>query len=188
MSAASQTARAAASGDDDQLAELVRVYYARLHRFGVRACRDSFDAEDAVGEAFLKLTTRPEIVRDPNALSWLFTVVKNACLRFARSLFRQRAAFGEPVAEVSDVASAEVSAEAALARYRLVEDVQRAIATLPIDQREVLVLRDLEGLSGEDVSAMLHIGEAAMKSRLHRARQGVRAALESRYESPNQET
>ena len=168
---------AAAQGDDDALEILVRKYHDRVYRFGLRVCRDGFDADDAVQEAFTKLSRRPDVVRDPSALSWLLSVVRNACLRLMRPFLRERARLGEPVENVEHVPSAELDPHAALERWRLVHAVHQAIAALERPYREVLVLRDVEGLEGEEVCRMLGLGEAAMKSRLHRARRQVRDAV-----------
>lgn len=170
------TLEAALGGDDEALAALVRAYHDRVYRFGVRACRDPHDAEDAVQEAFFQLSRRPDVQRDAGVLVWLFVVVRRACLRLLRPFQRQRTHLGERD-EVTDPVASDPGPEAALERWRLVHAVHAALATLPPEQREVLVLRDLEGLRGEEVCARLRISEAAMKSRLHRARGSVRAAL-----------
>ncbi len=168
---------AAAHGDDDALEVLVRKYHDRVHRFGTLVCRDHFDADDAVQEAFTQLVRRPDVVRDPSALSWLMTVVRNACLRLLRPFARERARLGERVEDADLTPSAELDPQAALERWRLVHAVHQAIAALEAPYREVLVLRDVEGLSGEQVCAALGIGEGAMKSRLFRARERVREAV-----------
>jgi RNA polymerase sigma-70 factor (ECF subfamily) len=171
-----QLLRAAAGGDDRALEHLMRTYHDRVYRFGLRVCRDPFDADDAVQEAFVTLARRPDVLQDQGALSWLMTVVKHACRRMLRPFFaRRRAPLGER--EAGAVASAQLDPEAALERFRLVHMVHRAIATLDRPHREVLVLRDVEGQSGEEVCAALALSEAAMKSRLHRARAMVRAQL-----------
>jgi RNA polymerase sigma-70 factor (ECF subfamily) len=171
---------AAATGDDDALAALVRAYHERVHRFGLRVCRDARDTDDAVQEAFTKLATRPDVVRDQSALSWLMTVVRNTCYRLLRPFRRGRE---EPLSTLVDaddaaVASPEVDAQTALERWELVAAVHAAIARLDRPYREVLVLRDLEGLSGEDASAALGVPLATMKTRLHRARALLRAEIE----------
>lgn len=173
----------AARGDDEALMSLVRQHHDRVYRYGLRVCRDGFDAEDAVQEAFLKLSTRRDVVADQGALSWLMSVVRNACRRFWRPFQRQRQrrALGAPLAgaEVDEVAgSAELSPEAALQRWELVRAVHAAISELERPYREVLVWRDLEGRSGAEVCAALGLELAAMKSRLLRARQMLRARLE----------
>lgn len=165
----------AARGDDEALDALVRRYHDRVYRFGLRVCRDGFDADDAVQEAFTKLAKRRDVAADPSALSWLMTVVRNACLRLLRPFVRERRALGER-ADVEPVAG-DLSPEAALERFELVREVHAAIARLETPYREVLVLRDLEGLSGEETCAALGLELAAMKTRLHRARAMLRADL-----------
>ena len=78
------------------------------------------------------------------------------------------------------MAAVALSPAAALARLELLRAVHDAIAALPEPSRTVLVLRDLEGLSGETTCRALGIEMAAMKSRLHRARAELRAALVER--------
>lgn len=165
-----QALRAAAGGDDQALERLLRAYHDRIYRYGRRVCRDSFDADDAVQTAFVALARRPDVVGDPGALSWLMTVVKNACLRLLRRLARTRVR----LEEITEPEAPALDAESALQRWRLVHLVHQAIARLERPYREVLVLRDVEGQSGEEVCAALGLTEAAMKSRLHRARLLVR--------------
>ncbi len=163
--------------DDAALAQLVRAYHDRIYRFGVRVCRDGYDADDAVQEAFVKLARRPEVVRDRGALSWLMTVVRHACLRLMRPFARERRRLGERIADADTIADPVADPRAALERWELVRHVHAAIAGLPRPLREVLVMRDLEGLSGPETCAALGLEPAAMKTRLHRARAALRAAL-----------
>lgn len=181
MSSAHETLlKNAARGDDVALAEIVNAYHDRVYRFGVRACRDAFDANDAVQEAFVKLARRPDVQRDPGVLSWLMTTVRNACIRLLRPFLREQR-LGERVAS-DDVASDALSPDRALERFRLVEVVHASIAKLPAPYREVLVLRDLEGLEGDETALALGISLAAMKSRLHRARAMIRQDLSRHVE------
>jgi RNA polymerase sigma-70 factor, ECF subfamily len=179
-----QRIRAAIAGNDHALAELMRSYQDRLLRFGVRTCRDPSDAEDAVQEAFIKLSRRPDVQRDGGVLSWLMSTVRNACLRLLRSLRRRRAQVDHSaLGAVADGPSPEES----LDRWRLVYRLQRIIAGLPRDRREVLILRDIEGLPADRVCASLGLTEAAMKSRLHRARALVRSQLLDAEARPDQD-
>lgn len=172
-----QTLAAAADGDDEALAALVRAHHARVYRFGLRVCRDGFDADDAVQEAFIKLAARPDVSRDEQAITWLFTVVKNACRRLLRPFARERRTLGERLTEDADVPADAGDPQRALEHWRLVHAVHQAVAKLDRPLREVLVLRDLEGLTGEEACDALGLTEAAMKSRLHRARNELRAGL-----------
>lgn len=172
-----QVLRAAAAGDDVALSALVRAYHDRVYRFGIRVCRDPYDADDAVQEAFTKLAHRPDVARAPSVLSWLMTVVKNACLRLMRPFVRERRALGERIADTDELPSASGDPVHALERWRLVHAVHDAIASLDPASREVIVMRDLEGLTGDEACVALGLSEAAMKSRLHRARSELRKLL-----------
>jgi len=172
--------QAAAHGDDDALTSLVRMHHDRVYRFGVRVCRDPIDADDAVQEAFVKLTTRPDVVAHPGALSWLMSVVRNACSRLMRPFQRERRVLGERTD--AEVPAAELSAEATLARWQLIGAVHAAIAELAEPYRAVLVLRDLEGMSGAETCEALGLTEAAMKTRLHRAREMLRERVQARID------
>jgi RNA polymerase sigma-70 factor (ECF subfamily) len=166
----------AARGDDAALSLLVRAYHDRVCRFGIRVCHDGFDADDAVQEAFTKLAKRRDVIADPGALSWLFSVVRNACLRMLRRFAGNRRGLGEPV-DLEEIPARQENAQEALERLQLVQSVHAAIAALERPYREVVVLRDLEGLSGEQTCAALGLETATMKTRLHRARAKLREAL-----------
>jgi RNA polymerase sigma-70 factor (ECF subfamily) len=168
---------AASGGDDEALTLLIRAYHDRIYRFGKRVCRDSFDADDAVQEAFVALARRPDVVRHRGALSWLMTSVRNACLRMLRPFLRGRASVEEGGGTEEPV-SPQLDPQQILERWELARSVHAAIAALPRPYREVVVMRDLEGLSGEETCQSLGLEPATMKTRLHRARQQLRERLE----------
>jgi RNA polymerase sigma-70 factor, ECF subfamily len=168
------------SGDDEALRNLVRLYHDRAYRFGRSVCCDGYDADDAVQKAFIILARRPDVQMSDGVLSWLYTVVRNACTAMLRPIASR---LREPLSEnrqALDVADEALTPEAALERMQLVSEVHRAIAALDVDLRAVLVLRDIEGLSGEETAKRLKLPLAAMKTRLHRARQAVRATVLAR--------
>lgn len=169
---------AAARGDDEVLTMLVRAYHDRVYRFGQRVCRDGFDADDAVQEAFVALARRPDVVRHSGALAWLMTSVRNACLRMLRPFVRERRTFGERLEDADEAVGAALDPQQALEHWELVQSVHAAIAALPRPFREIIVMRDLEGLSGEETCRALGLEPATMKTRLHRARQQLRALLQ----------
>jgi len=166
----------AARGDDEALSLLMRAYHDRVYRFGIHVCRDGFDADDAVQEAFAKLAKRHDVIAHPGVLSWLLSVVRNACLRMLRRFARDRRILGERV-DLEEIPARQQNGQDALERLELVQSVHAAIASLERPYREVLVMRDLEGLSGEDTCATLGLETATMKTRLHRARTKLREAL-----------
>lgn len=167
----------AMAGDDEALADLVKIHHDRVYRFGKRFCRPA-DLDDAVQQAFITLARHQDVMKHAGVVSWLFTVVKHTCLRLWRAVTRQRVNLGERE-DIDDtpVADDTLGPEEALLRFELVHTVQAGIASLGEESRAVIVLIDLEGLSGQDAAVALGISLAALKARLHRARAALRVKL-----------
>jgi RNA polymerase sigma-70 factor (ECF subfamily) len=110
-------------------------------------------------------------------LFWLLAVVKHTCLRLLRPFARARKSLGERIPDDDAALVDELDPQTALERWQLVQAVHAGIATLERPYREVLILRDLEGLSGDETCAALGLELSAMKTRLHRARTQLRVAL-----------
>ena len=159
--------RAAQCGDEIAITLLVETSHPHVQRFARNLCATPQDAEEAVQEALIALFRKIGTLRVAGALvSWLFQVVKHECMRRARLTLRA------PVAD----GAARSTEELAFARLEI-ERLIRCVAALPDEQREVLILRDLQGLSGAETADALGLERAAMKSRLHRAREAVRTQL-----------
>ena len=168
-------------GRGDRLAfdRLVDRHGGALFRFATRHCRTERDAEDAVQDGLLAAWRRAATFRgEASARVWLFQVILHACRRRAR----RRA--GEPTVHEA-VEEAEALPGPAPSPEALVESRQTgaalaaALAAMPEEGREVLLMRDVEGLSGEEAAAVLGVGLAAMKSRLHRARLDLKERVEA---------
>ncbi|MGW0251693.1 RNA polymerase sigma factor [Nocardia goodfellowii] len=160
---------AARSGHVESVSALISGSHPHVRRFAYSLCATPEDAEDAAQEALIILYRKIGTLRASGALvSWMFRIVRNECLRQLRS----RARHFEPVPQV-DAASAEEE----LLRRLEAERVAGAIAALPADQRQVLIMRDIQGYSGRMVADLLGLSTAAMKSRLHRARATLQSAL-----------
>ncbi|MEU9319047.1 sigma-70 family RNA polymerase sigma factor [Streptomyces sp. NPDC048295] len=173
---------AAQSGDVEALTALVYGSYPHVQRFAHTLCATPQDAEDAAQEALIILYRKIGMLRASGALaSWMFRIVRNECLRRARTL-RHREPADEPgrfdAAGRFDASggTARSAEEDVLLRLEA-ERVASAVAALPDDQRQVLIMRDIGGLPGRTVADRLGLSTAAMKSRLHRARSAVREAL-----------
>lgn len=165
-----QLVAAARAGDVESLTALVSGTHPHIRRFAFSLCASAEDAEDAAQEALIILYRKIGTLRASGALaSWMFRIVRNECLRQVRQLARR----GEPIPEDVAMISAE---EEAIRRWEA-ERVASAIAALPLDQRQVLIMRDIQGLGGRMVAERLGLSTAAMKSRLHRARSAVQCSL-----------
>jgi RNA polymerase sigma factor (sigma-70 family) len=168
---------AARSGDVDAITALVSGAHPNVRRFARSLCATPEDAEDAAQEALIILYRRIGMLRASGALaSWMFRIVRNECLRRARTMRRERDR--PPTLE-----DAVLSAEDEVLRRLEAGVVATVIAALPADQRRVLIMRDVQGHSGRMVADSLGLSTAAMKSRLHRARASVRDALRVPSES-----
>lgn len=179
--------RAAAAGDDRAMERLLRQAQESAYRFSVMVCGQSDDTEDVMQDALLSTYRHVNQIREPEAFrAWLFRTVRNACL------ISRRRKVGQPAHVMSldapsggedgrsfDAPSSEPSHELLVDANRQRDRVRRAISALPATQREVLVLRDLEGLSTREVAQVVGVTEVNVKTRLHRARLALRAALEA---------
>jgi len=168
-----------AGGDRAAFDRLVDRHGGALFRFAIRSCGARRDAEDAVQDGLLAAWRGAATFRgEASARSWLFQVVLHACRR------RSRRRAGEPAAhasmeEAERLADGSSGADEQAAARQSAAALATALAQLPEDSREVLLLRDVEGLEGPEAAAALGIGLAAMKSRLHRARLELKERVEA---------
>ncbi|MEU7985946.1 RNA polymerase sigma factor [Streptosporangium canum] len=161
---------AARGGDVQSIAALVSDAHPHVQRFARSLCATPEDAEDAAQEALIVLYRKIGTLRATGALvSWMFRIIRNECIRRARFMKRSL----PPFTETTVVPSAEDEVFERLEAARVAD----AIAALPADQRQVLIMRDVQGLSGRMVADRLGLSTAAMKSRLHRARTAVQRTL-----------
>jgi RNA polymerase sigma-70 factor, ECF subfamily len=159
--------QAAQDGDLDAFELLVRRHQASVYRVAVRMLGSRADAEDATQETFVRAWRSLGRFRRESAMTtWLYRIVTRRCLDLLAAR-RPAQAFHD----VDTDAGVDL-ADAAERRDRM-EAVTRAIAELPGDQRAALVLREFEGLSYEEVAAVLDTTVPAVKGRIHRGRLGV---------------
>jgi RNA polymerase sigma-70 factor (ECF subfamily) len=165
-------------GDRAAFEELVRRHADRLYTVVLRFLGDRQEAEEATQEAFIRAWQGiSRFKRDARFFTWLYRIgINEAHRRTARrpptglvSSLEQRSVEPPDRGE-----SPQVSAE----RSDLRDALERAIGALEPDYRAPLILRDIEGLSTAEAAAIMDLGEAAFKSRLHRARLAVRDAVE----------
>ena len=170
---------AARQGDPGALEALILRYQARVYRFSVKMCRDSQDAGDVVQESLLAMARSVREFRGDSSVStWLYTIARSFCIkRRRRSKFAPareeslEALGGERLPDLSDPAP---DPEQQAAGREIEAALSAAIDSLDVAQREVLVLRDIEGLSAPEVAKVLGLSVQAVKSRLHRARLAAR--------------
>ncbi len=172
-----------ALGDTRAFDALVVRYAPDLHRFVGSLGVYGADADDVLQDAFLAAWRGAGTYRgDGSARAWLFTVARNAVRHSVRRRTGEPAHFAPVEAIDSSGAIAEAagwgSAADGVARDTA-ELVRSALERLEPADREILVLRDIEGFSGEDTAVALSLSVQAMKSRLHRARLRLAAHVRS---------
>lgn len=179
----------ARAGDDRALEELIERFQARVYRFGMKMCGNPEDAKDVLQDTLLTVTRSLREFRGTSSIStWLYTIARSFCIKKRRrSKFaphREQSLDRDVAPESAEVMDPVRSPDEALADKELHHALDRAIAALEPMYREVLVLRDVEGLSASDVAEVLGISTQAVKSRLHRARRSVRDRLAPLLGSP----
>jgi RNA polymerase sigma factor (sigma-70 family) len=139
--------------------------------------KNEADAEDVVQDAYVRALRFFSSLRGEDARAWLFTIVRNTWYgRFPRRAGPVMTVVDED-ADADNRADASLDPEAQLIQQQTVDQVRRALETLPTDFREVLVLRELEGLSYKEIAAIVGIPIGTVMSRLARARERLAGVL-----------
>ncbi len=167
--------------DEAAFNELVRGYDRRVFRLVFRMLNDRMEAEDVTQEVFITVFKAIDSFRGDSKLStWMFRVATNHCKNRIKYLDRRARGKKSELDELSEhgaVESASMSSSAQVARpdqqaeaNQIETIVRAAIAELDEDQRELVILRDVENLSYEEIQQITGLPEGTVKSRLHRAR------------------
>jgi RNA polymerase sigma-70 factor (ECF subfamily) len=170
---------AARAGDKAALEALLERHEPQVYRFGMRMCRDPEDAKDVLQDTLLAMARGIREFRGASSFStWLYTIARSFCLKKRRrSKFaptEERSLDTELAGEAERLSAPGDAPDQALARKAVERALEQAIAALDPMYREVLLLRDAEGLTAPEVAEVLGVSVQAVKSRLHRARLSVR--------------
>jgi RNA polymerase sigma-70 factor, ECF subfamily len=172
----------ARAGDRLAFEELVRRHADRLYAVVLRFLADPTDAEEVTQETFLRAWRGIDRFQGRSQFfTWLYRIGLNEAKRLATRqppAGKVRSLEDEPVPEAPDWSDAP---EMRLGQEEIRGVLEDAIRALPIEYRAPLVLRDIEGLSTKDAAEVMELGEAAFKSRLHRARLAVRRSLDEYF-------
>jgi len=169
------------AGDEKALGMLLTRHAPGIYRFGLKMCRDPEDAKDVVQDTLLAAAHGLRAFRGASSLStWLYAIARSFCIKKHRGsepLARAWASLDEAPGG-AELPSPEARPDDAVSDLELGAALEGAIGSLAPMYREVLLLRDVEGLSAGDVAEVLGLSVDAVKSRLHRARAEVRGKLE----------
>lgn len=172
----------ARAGDRQAIETLLERHQAQVYRFGMKMCRDPEDAKDVLQDTLLSMARGVRDFRGASSIStWLYTIARSFCIKKRRrSKFaptEERSLDTEMTAEGIQLTDPAQSPDEALAGKEVERALEQAIRTLEPMYREVLLLRDVEGLTAPEVAEVLGVSVQAVKSRLHRARLSVRAQV-----------
>lgn len=173
-----ELASLARRGDQDAFAQLVRDNERRVYTLALRLCGNPEDAMDLAQETFLRAWSALPNFRGSSSFStWLYRLTYNACVDFLRKNSLRREVSLPLTEEAPDVPDHTGDPHQALERKERRQALERGLAQLPEHYRSVLVLRELSGLSYQEIGDVLKLDLGTVRSRLARARGELRKIL-----------
>ncbi len=174
--------QAARAGDLEAFNSLVLMHQDRVYNLAYRVLGDQAGAEDAAQEAFILAYRHICTFHAGSFCAWLYRIVTNVCYEALRYHKRRPAVsltglgLDDDESEI-DIPANDDGPETMVQRHELAAVLQQHIAALPIDQRLVLVLSDVQGLSDKEIAGIMRSNIGTVKSHLSRARAKLRQSL-----------
>lgn len=162
-------------GDANAFEELVLKYEKTVYNLALRMVGDRDDAFDMTQEAFIKAYGSLSSFRGDSKFSvWIYRIATNVCLDFLRSKSRKQqvsltVSDDDEDAQL-DIPDPKAAPEQQLMQKMSMQSVEEGLKTLPDKQRQILVMRELGGMSYAEIGAALSLEEGTVKSRIFRAR------------------
>lgn len=173
----------AQSGDQDAFAQLIRDNETRIYTLALRMTGSREDAQDLAQEAFLSAWRALSSFKgDATFSTWVYRLTSNACIDHLRKQKRrqevvQTQSLDDEERGSIDLPDRRFDPQTELERGELRAAVERGLAALPDHQRQILVMRELSGLSYQEISDVLQMDLGTVKSRIARARSALRKRL-----------
>ena len=169
-----EVVRAVLAGDVERYAVLVRRYRDRYARYAARMLGSLDVAEDAVQDALVRAFDRLADCRDPDKFAgWLFLILRNRC--YAERRRRQRQ--GRPLEPRDESVAASERPDGEYEQVERMQALERALELLTPEQREVFVMKHVEGLAYEEIGQLTGATVASLKMRMHRAYDRLRVLM-----------
>ena len=175
-------------GERRAFVELVRRHNRPIYNFVLRQLRVPSVAEDVTQDVFMRLVQNAaEFKHEARFLTWLYTIARNLCIDQLRKLsHRRHASLDQPQLEQSDASllgdtvadpNPQASAERGALSAEVRSSIVKAVDSLPDDQREVFLLREVANLPFRDIAEITGVGESTVKSRMRYALDRLKDAL-----------
>jgi RNA polymerase sigma-70 factor (ECF subfamily) len=167
------------SGDQDAFAELVSLYRERIHRLVYGLLRDRDEAEDVTQEVFIKAFYRISSYKGQSAFyTWLYRVAVNAATDWRKKWWKRKGlSLSESPTGPEGLPDERARPERLAHGRELGRHLEDALEKLPEKYRTILVLREFEGLSYEEIGRVLSLRKGTVESRLFRARERLKLLL-----------
>lgn len=181
----------AQQGKESAFAQLVELHQKKVYNLAYRMTGNHEDAMDVSQEAFLKAwKALPNFKGDSSFSTWMYRLTTNAAIDFLRKQKPKDSLTSTYEADEEgtelQIPDTSISPETALMHKELGEFIQEGMSKLPSHQKEVLILREMEGLSYQEISSTLAVDLGTVKSRIARARTTLRSFLLKKDMSPDQ--
>lgn len=175
-------------GERKAFVELVRRHNRPIYNFVLRQLRVPSVAEDVTQDVFMRLVQNAaEFKHEARFLTWLYTIARNLCIDQLRKLsHRRHASLDQPQVEQSDASllgdtvadpNPQASAERGALSAEVRSSIVKAVDSLPDDQREVFLLREVANLPFREIAEITGVGENTVKSRMRYALDRLKEAL-----------
>ncbi len=176
-------------GEEAAYVELVRRYTEKVHRLALRITRNESDTEEILQDVFITVHTKIGTFQGKSAFSsWLYRITANTSFMKLRQRKKHSAISIDDVnqgsrdngwlTDRSDTCDINYMSS----RHELRRELEEAVGKLPEEYKKIFILRDVDGLSNQEVGEVLNLSVPAVKSRLHRSRLMLRKKLQRYYE------
>lgn len=165
-------------GDESAFESLVHLYEKRVFALAVRMCGNQEDAAEAAQEAFLAAWQGLRFFRGDSSFStWLYRLTSNACVDLLRKENRHQGPSLDDETVSAEVPDPTPTPEKAVEQQELRRQIEAGLQTLSPEHREVLILREIQQLSYDEIADVLSLDLGTVKSRINRGRRQLREFL-----------
>ena len=172
------------AGDEAEFERLVQICEKRVYNLALRYTNNEADAADIAQEVFLRVyRALPDFKEESAVTTWVYRITVNTAIDLTRKKTRRRenslTGYGEDEETPElDIVDESFSPELEYEKTELRAALGHAIASLSEEHRKIIIMRDVNGMTYNEIGEILSLGEGTVKSRLFRARDRLRAVLE----------